>query len=112
WITSAVAGTAGSTVAKVELFYRPSSATTYQRAAMRDDGLSNDGAASDGVYGVRLPVVGDPGQIVRYYVAATSSNSNSSLSLLPALAERGPRSLEFQLAATAGMRVTEWMYQG
>src|SRR5690606_17429428 len=57
WITSAVAGTAGSTVAKVELFYRPSSATTYQRAAMRDDGLSNDGAAGDGVYGVRLPVV-------------------------------------------------------
>lgn len=112
WITAAVAAAAGLPVSKVELFYRSSAATTYQRATMLDDGASGDGAAGDGVYGASLPLTGDPGQVVRYYVAATSGNTYSSLTFLPALAERGPRSLEYQLAAAAGMRLTEWMYQG
>jgi hypothetical protein len=111
-ITAKVTPAANSAVAKVELFYRVGSSSPYQRVLMQDDGASGDAAAGDDVYGVELPVVGAEGEVVSYYVAATSNDTFSSLSFLPKLAERGPRRLEFQLAVTPGMRITEWMYSG
>ena len=110
WITASVSP-AGSPVAKVELFYRPSNTTGYSRALMLDDGASGDGGAGDGVYGALLPVNASGGQIIQFYVAATASNAFGSLSFRPALAERGPDSVQYTFGDT-GVRLTEWMYSG
>lgn len=111
-MTASVAA-AGSTISKVELFYRPNTASVYLRTAMRDDGASGDGAAGDGVYGAVLPVTGTAGQRVAWYVAATAGNTYASLSFLPELAERDPNLVEFTTSASsAGLRITEWMYAG
>ncbi|MBX3375178.1 MAG: CotH kinase family protein [Phycisphaeraceae bacterium] len=109
WITALVTP-AGSPVAKVELFYRPSPGP-YQRSPMSDDGLSGDGAAGDGTYGVLLPVAGVPGQRVDWYVAATSANAYASLSFWPVFTENGPQTLEYSFGQS-GIRITEFMYQG
>lgn len=111
YVTATVAA-AGAPVSGVELFYRPSPTGTYARVAMRDDGASGDGAAGDGVYGVALPVAGIAGQRVAWYVAATASNSYASVSYLPVLTERDPNTIEYVVGATAGLRITEWMYAG
>jgi hypothetical protein len=111
WITASVAA-AGSAISKVELFYRPSPADAYQRVLMRDDGASGDGAAGDGVYGALLPITAIPGQRAAYYVAATSANTNLSMSFLPVLSERDPRYVEYGIGSAEGMRITEWMYAG
>lgn len=104
---------AGSAISKVELFYRPSPNVGYQRVAMLDDGNSGDGAAGDGVYGKALPVAGNPGQRVAWYVAATASNANASVSYRPELSERDPETLTYTISAgSAGLRITEWMYAG
>lgn len=95
---------AGNPISKVELFYRPNPNVVYQRLLMT--------SAGGGQYTALLPVTGAPGQRVAYYVAATASNSYSSLSFLPKLAERGPRFVEYALGGWNGMRITEWMYQG
>jgi hypothetical protein len=111
FITAAVQA-ASAPIARVELFYRPSPTVIYERVAMLDDGLSGDGAAGDGVFGVRLPITAVPGQIVAYYVMATASDSFNSLSFLPVLAERGPRFINYGLNGGVGMQITEWMYSG
>lgn len=111
WITAAVAP-AGSPVAQVQLYYRPSPAQSYQRVAMLDDGASGDGAPGDGVYGALLPVAGDSGQQVAWYVSATAGNAFGSLAFLPALAERGPNQVDYAIGGTDGVRITEWMYSG
>ncbi len=111
-ITASVAS-AGNPVAKVELFYRPDPSGVYLRTLMRDDGASGDGAASDGVYGATLPVTGTAGQRVAWYVAATASNTYSSLSFRPELTERDPEIVEFTTSTSStGLRITEWMYSG
>lgn len=111
WIAATVAPD-GSPVASVELFYRPHPDGVYLRVPMHDDGESGDGAAGDGVYGALLPVAGVGGQRVAYYVAATSDNAFASLSFQPALAERGPLFVDYAAGSIAGLRITEWMYQG
>jgi hypothetical protein len=109
---SAAVQAAGSPIAKVELFYRPSPTVIYERIAMRDDGLSGDGAPNDGVYGVQLPVTAVPGQNVSYYVMATAGDTFGSLNFSPALAERGPRTINYGLNGGVGVQITEFMYSG
>jgi len=109
-ITAAVSAP-GSTVAKVELFYRPHPEGTYQRELMRDDGKASDAVAGDGVHTVRLPVTATRGQRVSWYVAATAGNPFASMSFSPEAAERGPLAIDYQRGAV-GMRITEWMYSG
>lgn len=111
YVTASVTA-AGNTISQVELFYRPNPELGYQRIAMSDDGASGDGAANDDVYGVLLPVTGEPGQRVAWYVAAYASNSYQSVSYLPTLAERGPDYVEYTIGDDAGMRITEFMYSG
>lgn len=111
YVTASVAAL-GNPITQVELFYRPNPELGYQRVAMLDNGASGDGAANDGVYGVLLPVAGQPGQRVTYYVAAYSSNSYESVSYLPALAERGPNVIDYTIGSDAGMQITEFMYSG
>lgn len=110
-ITAAVAP-AGSAVASVQLYYRATPTTPYSALPMLDDGLSGDGAAGDGVHGATLPVVGEPGQVVQYYVGASASNAFQSQTYAPFLAERGPRTLEYFLGGTDGVRLTEYQYAG
>ena len=111
WVTADVAA-AGSPIAKVELFYRPDPAVVYQRVLMRDDGLSGDGAAGDGVFGVLLPITAISGQHVAWYVAATAANANLSMSFLPEGSERDPNYIDYFLGSADGLRITEWMYTG
>ncbi|MGB0132829.1 CotH kinase family protein [Dokdonella sp.] len=111
WISAGVVANGGA-ISGVELFYRPSPTGTYQRVAMLDDGASGDGAANDGVYGVLLPAIGTPGQHVEWYVGAVAANAYSSVSYLPEYAEIGPNSINYTFGATAGIRITEWMYSG
>jgi hypothetical protein len=111
FITAAVAA-AGAPITRVELFYRANPTQIYQRVAMLDDGASGDGTAGDGVFGVRLPISAVPGQNVAYYVMATASDSFSSLTFSPALAERAPRAINYGLGSGVGMQLTEFMYSG
>jgi hypothetical protein len=46
---------------------------------MKDDGLSNDGSAGDGIYGAVIPAEASfPGQMVRWYITAIDTNQNQS----------------------------------
>lgn len=103
-ITAAVAPPVGGSVAKVELFYRPSPSGLYLRANMPQQ--------SPGVYAVALPIIASPGQRVDYYVGATAGNQYSSLSFSPAHTEWDPLSINYTFEASGGMRITEWMYSG
>ena len=102
----------GAPISGVELFYRPAPPDIYERIAMLDDGLSGDGGAGDGVYGVQLPITGIAGQNVAYYVMATASDSFGSLTFAPDLAERFPNEINYGLGAGVSVQITEWMYSG
>ncbi|MCC6950558.1 MAG: CotH kinase family protein [Phycisphaerales bacterium] len=102
-ITATVAPN-GSAVARVDLYYRPGPAGTYQVAQMAGDGA--------GHYSAILPVAAASGQRVPYYVAATASNSFASMSFLPTHTEWDPMIVEYNFGASGGMRITEWMYSG
>jgi len=97
-------------IAKVELWYLPAPGT-YQRVPMADDGSSGDGAPGDGVYGVQLPAPGVAGQVVRYYVAATSANATAAMTFNPRRTEIAPAELGFSYGS-AGIFVTEYLYSG
>ena len=109
WVTAAVDGN-GYSVAKVELFYKEAPGT-FSRTDMRDDGLSHDGAAGDGVYGGMIPITASAGQTVKYYVAATSGNSYASLSFAPILPELGALEVNYAFG-WSGVRMSEYMYKG
>jgi hypothetical protein len=94
---------AGSAVSNVELFYRPSAFTGYERVTMNSVGGNE--------YSVDLPS-GVAGQRVAYYVAATADNAFDSMSFLPELSERDPYFVEYTFGADGGMRISEWMYSG
>ncbi len=110
WIQATVVPATGGGVSSVELFYQPTPGP-YLRTTMFDNGLFNDGAAGDGVYGVALPITALAGQRVRYYIAARATNSFQSFSFEPTLAENGPLVLEYSFGGS-GLRVTEYMYSG
>ncbi|MBS0190154.1 MAG: CotH kinase family protein [Phycisphaerales bacterium] len=103
-ITAAVAPASGGTISKVELWYRPSQAGTYQRALMSSIG--------SGLYRITLPIVASPGQRVDYYVAATAGNTYGSMSFFPAHTEWDPQTINYTFSASGGMRITEFMYSG
>lgn len=95
---------AGNPISKVELFYRPSPTSVYQRVLMTSNGA--------GQYTAPLPVAATPGQRVAYYVAATSANSYLSMSFSPQRTEWAPRYVEYSFGSSGGMRISEWMYSG
>ena len=84
-------------VGSVRLYYRVGDAGGYTDVAMLDDGLHDDGAAGDGVYG-GVTAGYQAGQKVRYYVEAISGNSDKTVSYLPARAESEP--LKFEVLTT------------
>jgi hypothetical protein len=71
---------------RVNLYYAPGLVGNFSKVEMMDDGLNNDEAAGDGIYGAAIP--GYPGNtFVRYYVEAIADNNAKSASYLPAGAE-------------------------
>ncbi len=102
-ITATVAP-AGNPVTRVELFYRPSASSVYQRVQMTSIGGNQ--------YTAPLPVAATPGQRVAYYVMATATNTYSSLSFYPALSEWEPLMVNYTFGSSGGMRISEWMYSG
>lgn len=87
-------------VASVRLYYRESPELGWRRTPMFDDGMHNDGAAGDRLYGADLPFQGVPGQRIAYYVEAISANAFGSSSYFPERAENAPSILEFDLSPT------------
>ena len=71
----------------VKVFYRISSLDPegFTEAVMSDDGLHNDGAAGDGVFGVVLPAMNDQ-EIVEFYLSA---NDGSNVRTWPAPSDVG-----------------------
>jgi hypothetical protein len=102
WITASVSS-AGSGISAVDLFYRATPISLYQRIAMTSSG--------GGEYTVQLPITGTGGQRIRYYVRATAANSFQSQSYYPRRTEWEPLHLMYR-RGHSGMRITEWMYQG
>jgi hypothetical protein len=94
----------GSAIARVDLYYRPTPAGTFQRVQMP--------LASPGTYAVALPVAATAGQRVAYYVSATSANTYSSLSFFPARTEWAPLYADYTFGSSGGVRITEFMYSG
>lgn len=94
----------GSVIELVELFYQLTVTDGYERVAMSPNGF--------GGYDAFLPVAGAAGQVVRYYVSATSANAYSSASFSPARTEWDPLEVAYTFGSTGGMRISEWMYSG
>lgn len=95
---------AGSPIDTVELFYRETPTTGYERVTMTDGG--------SGVYAANLPVAGTSGQVVTCYVSATADNVYGSATFSPARTEWDPIVIEYVFGAVGGMRISEWMYSG
>lgn len=84
-IRSTVSSTAG--IDNVKLFYATAiTGKRFQSVAMMDDGMHDDLAAGDGVYGGSIPAY-SAGTFVRYYVQAASANTAKSVKYLPEGAE-------------------------
>jgi hypothetical protein len=79
----------------------------FTSVPMLDNGLSNDGAAGDGIYGVVLPPQAN-GTITEFYVEATDAASNART--WPAAADLGGGS--FAQEANAFFQVDDDVYSG
>lgn len=64
-------------VSEVKLNYRIMFGATNS-IDMKDDGMSHDGNANDGIYGAEIPAVQFPGQMVRWFITAKDANDNQS----------------------------------
>lgn len=83
-ITVDVSGNSG--IDHVNLYYGSGLTGVFSKLSMQDDGLHNDGAASDGKYGIRIPSH-NPGTYVRYYIEAIANDNANTASYLPVGAE-------------------------
>lgn len=110
FVTARVAAATGAGVSRVDLYAKPTGGA-YTRVQMFDNGLNGDGAAGDGVFGAVSPIASAAGKIVPFYVSAASTNTYSSQTYEPALAENGPLSFSYSFGQS-GLRVTEYMYSG
>lgn len=83
-VTATVSSTDG--IFGVNLFYATGLVGNFSNVRMLDDGLHNDGAAGDGVYGASIPGQ-ETGQWVRFYVEAVSNNTARTVAYMPVGAE-------------------------
>lgn len=77
---------AGVVVDKMELYYATGLVGNFTKIQMLDDGLSDDGAAGDQVFGAKIPGAA-AGEWIRYYVKLTAANTAKSVKFMPAGAE-------------------------
>ena len=77
-VTAKISPAPGSSLSSAQLKYRVMFAQEVT-LDMADDGAHGDGAAGDGVFGATIPATaGNPGQMVRYLVAASDSLGRNS----------------------------------
>lgn len=110
FITATVEQNATDGVASVNLYYRQGGSGSYTDLEMLDDGLHNDGATNDGIYGGEIPSYLS-GQKVRYYIEAISANEHATASYNPVRAELAPYKyeVETQFADTTSIVINEFM---
>ncbi|MBP6335208.1 MAG: lamin tail domain-containing protein, partial [Bacteroidia bacterium] len=83
-VISRVSSTFG--IDQVSLYFATGIVGNFEKITMMDDGLHNDSASGDGIYGAEIP--GMPGgQWVRYYIEATAANTARTVTYMPAGAE-------------------------
>lgn len=103
WVTAQVTGSPA--IAAVEL--RASVAGPFTPHTMFDDGLHNDGAAGDGIYGASFLAPG-PLQLMRYYVHAR--NVSNTVQVYPPEAEHQFLSVRVEGGAPVGpLRINEFL---
>jgi regulation of enolase protein 1 (concanavalin A-like superfamily) len=69
-------------LANVQLKYRIDPATSYTTIAMRDDGLSGDAVAGDGLFSATVPGQAS-GVLIAFYVSATDSAVTPATAVFP-----------------------------
>ncbi|MBX3409755.1 MAG: CotH kinase family protein [Phycisphaeraceae bacterium] len=82
---------------------------------MLDDGASGDGDADDGVFGATIPAnIGLPGQMIRWYISATDTASNTGRLPIFASPTQSPEYLGTMYAApdvTSQLPILHWWVQ-
>jgi len=78
--------TSATGISKVNLYYDSGLTGTFEVTTMADDGLHNDEAAGDGIFGGSIPGF-NAGTLVRFYIEAIAANAALSASYLPQGAE-------------------------
>lgn len=84
YVTARVSSPSG--IFRVNLFHAAGLTGNFTPVVMYDDGLHNDGAAGDGIFGAVIPAY-PAGSWVRFYIEAAANTAARSLSYLPAGAE-------------------------
>ena len=84
-------------VNSINLHYSNALVGIFNKVAMLDDGLSNDGAANDGVYGGSIPAQ-NAGSYVRYYVEAIANDAAKTAAYKPMGAEHDVYIYQVQLS--------------
>lgn len=82
-ISTTISGMAAD---KVWLNHAKGFTTVFEKTEMYDDGMHNDGAAADGVYGASIPGYG-AGSYVRYYIEGIANNIAKTATFMPPGAE-------------------------
>lgn len=85
-VTVTVNAAYGNGLSAVNLYYCPAVYGNFTRVTMYDDGLNNDGAANDGVFGAQIPGFAT-GTLVRFYLEAAANNTARTVAYLPVGAE-------------------------
>ncbi len=83
-VTSQIDASMG--IDKVNLYYGTGLMGLFEQIEMFDDGLHNDGAANDGIYGASIPAM-PANTYVRYYVKVTADDGVGTVSFDPPGAE-------------------------
>lgn len=83
-VTTQVTSVAG--IFEVNLYYSSQLVGNFSKLPMFDDGVHDDGAAADGIYGATIPAQ-SAGSWVRFYIEATANNAAHSAKYDPAGAE-------------------------
>ncbi len=95
-IRSAIA--TGSTASQVFLYYGTELYGRFTKIEMFDDGKNDDGAAKDGVFGIKIPKQ-KAATYVRFYVEAVGTNTAKSVSYAPVGAEHDVFIYQVQLGS-------------
>lgn len=85
-VTVTVNASYGNGLSAVTLYYCGAAYGNFTRVTMYDDGLNNDGAAGDGVFGAQIPGFAT-GTLVRFYLEAAANNTARTVAYLPVGAE-------------------------
>lgn len=78
--------TSASGIAAVNLYFSAALYGNFTKTTLLDDGLHQDGASGDGVYGGQIPGFAT-GTYVRFYVEAVSGNTAATVTYAPVGAE-------------------------